>query len=161
MNPRPLGYEHCDARLWHLGRSLVTSLASGNPVQYLAPDPLSLRCLALSRRVRFTNRFTETVLDVRPAVGGLCLPTRTVSSFRTAAARCSRRSGGKPDPWRSVRVVQAGQSHRTGQPGSGAGRSGCCTLVLHCFLAFRVGDAHGPSHRSVEIYGRARYLNAA
>jgi hypothetical protein len=59
-----LGYEHCDARLWHLGRSLVTSLAWGNPVRYLVPEPPSLRCLALSRRVRFTNRFTETVLDV-------------------------------------------------------------------------------------------------
>ena len=60
-----LGYELCDARLWHLGRSLVTSVASGNPVRYLVPEPPSLRCLALSRRVRFTNRFTETVLDAR------------------------------------------------------------------------------------------------
>ena len=65
MNLRPLGYEHCDARLWYLGRSLVTALASGNPARYLVPEPLSLRCLALSRRVWFTNRFTETVLDVR------------------------------------------------------------------------------------------------
>ena len=39
-----------------------------------------------------------------------------------------------------MRVVQAGQSHRTGQPGSGAGRSGCCTLVLHCFRPFRARD---------------------
>lgn len=65
MHLLSLGYEHCDTRLWHLGRSLVTSLASGNPVRYLVPEPPSLRCLALSRRVRFTNRFTETVLDVR------------------------------------------------------------------------------------------------
>ena len=42
MNPRPLGYEHCDARLWHLGRSLVTALASGNPIRYLVPEPPSL-----------------------------------------------------------------------------------------------------------------------
>ena len=30
-----------------------------------------------------------------------------------------------------MKVVQAGQIHRTGQPGSGAGRYGCCALVLH------------------------------
>lgn len=65
LNLRPLGYEHCDARLWHLGRSRVIALASGNPVRYLVPEPPRLRYLALSRRVRFTNRFTETVLDVR------------------------------------------------------------------------------------------------
>ena len=34
-----------------------------------------------------------------------------------------------------MRVVQADQSHRTGRPGSSAGWSGCCTLVLHGFPA--------------------------
>lgn len=37
-----LGCEQCDARLWHLERSLDTALASGNPVRYLAPEPPSL-----------------------------------------------------------------------------------------------------------------------
>ena len=63
--PSSLGYEPYDARLWDLGRSLVTALASGNSIRYLVPVPPSLRCLALSRRIRFTDWFTGTVLDVR------------------------------------------------------------------------------------------------
>jgi hypothetical protein len=33
-----LGYEQCDARLWHLGRSLVTALAPGPVLQAVSDD---------------------------------------------------------------------------------------------------------------------------
>lgn len=79
-----LGYEHCDERLWLLGRSLVTSLASRNLVRYLVPELPSLRSLALSRRVRFTNRFTEPsvvhrwsgVFTSEPVEGNPAFPSR-------------------------------------------------------------------------------------
>jgi hypothetical protein len=65
LNPRPLGYEPYDARLWCLGQSLVGVVTSADRT-----DPVSLRrfrlpCLVLSRRVRFTNRFTEQAIDLR------------------------------------------------------------------------------------------------
>jgi hypothetical protein len=65
MHLLSLGYEHYDVCLRRLGRSLVIALTSVNPVRYLVLELPSLCRLALSRRVRFTNWFTETVLDVR------------------------------------------------------------------------------------------------
>ena len=64
MNPRPLGYEPTDVRLRCLGSSLVTALTSADLRREVVPGLLHLSRLSLSRCVRFTNRFTEPVLDL-------------------------------------------------------------------------------------------------
>ena len=59
MNPRPLGYEPYDLGLSRLALSLagvVTSAGRTNPISLCR---LRLPRPVLSRRVRFTNRFTE------------------------------------------------------------------------------------------------------
>jgi hypothetical protein len=65
LNPRPLGYEPYDVCLCRLGSSLVTALTSIDPRREVFPDLLRLLRLGLSRRVRFTNRFTELTTDLR------------------------------------------------------------------------------------------------
>ena len=60
-----LGYEPTDVRLRCLGQSLVTALTSADLRREVAPGLLHLSRLSLSRRVRFTNRFTKPVLDLR------------------------------------------------------------------------------------------------
>ena len=60
-----LGYEHYDVRLPCLGRSPATVLTSGNPFRGILSGSPRLRCLAQSRRVRFTYWFTEPVLGLR------------------------------------------------------------------------------------------------
>jgi hypothetical protein len=59
LNPRPLGYEPYDARLYRLKRSLVGALTSINLRHEVALGPARLPRLRLSRRVRFTNPFTD------------------------------------------------------------------------------------------------------
>ena len=61
-----LGYEPTDVRLRRLGQSLVTALTSADLRREVVPGLLHLCRLSLSRRVRFTNRFTEPVLEVTP-----------------------------------------------------------------------------------------------
>jgi hypothetical protein len=58
-----LGYEQCDVRLPRFGRSLADAVTSADRVNHGALGRLRLPCLKPFRRVRFTNRFTET--DVR------------------------------------------------------------------------------------------------
>ena len=105
-------------------------------------------------------------LTALEAVGPLCTHLRTSGLEPTFGPRLVRRnqpSGCKPDSWRSVRVVQAGQSHRTGQPGSSAGRYGCCTLVLHCLPPFP-GTRRARTIRSVGVSkssGTVRYWSWA
>ncbi len=65
MNPRPLGYEPTDVRLRCLGQSLVTTLTSTDLRREVVPGLLHLCRLSLSRCVRFTDRFTEPILDLR------------------------------------------------------------------------------------------------
>jgi hypothetical protein len=65
LNPRPLGYEPYDARLCRLGQSLIIALTSADLRREVDSVLQVSRCLKLSRRVRFTNRFTEPVLDLR------------------------------------------------------------------------------------------------
>jgi hypothetical protein len=60
-----LGYEPTDVRLRCLRQSLVTALTSADLVREVVPALLHLCRLSLSRRVRFTNRFTEPGLDLR------------------------------------------------------------------------------------------------
>ena len=60
-----LGYEPYDVRLCRLGQSPVTALTLAGLLREVAPGLLRLPCLSLSRRVRFTNSFTEPVLDLR------------------------------------------------------------------------------------------------
>ena len=63
--PSSLGYEPYDARLRCLGRSLVTVLTSIDLVGDVLWRLLRLPRLSLSRRVWFTNRFMEAVLDLQ------------------------------------------------------------------------------------------------
>jgi hypothetical protein len=68
LNPRPLGYDPYDVRLCRLGRSPVAVLASADSRLVVVPGLLRLPQFTLSRRVRFTNWFTEVVLDLRVSV---------------------------------------------------------------------------------------------
>jgi hypothetical protein len=61
MHLLSLGYEHYDARLPRLGRSPAATLASGNQFRGIMSGLPRLRCIAPSRRVRFTNWFTRVV----------------------------------------------------------------------------------------------------
>ncbi len=65
MNPRPLGYEPYDASLWRLGPSLAGVVTSADRTDPVSPCRLRLPRLVLSRRVRFTNRFTEQAIDLQ------------------------------------------------------------------------------------------------
>ena len=65
MNPRPLGYEPYDARLWCLGPFLVGMVTSADRTSPVSFCRLRLPRLVLSRRVRFTNRFTEQAIDLQ------------------------------------------------------------------------------------------------
>ena len=64
MNPRPLGYEPYDVGLWRLGLYLVGVVTSADRTDPISLCPLCLSCLGLSRRVRFTNRFTKLAFDL-------------------------------------------------------------------------------------------------
>jgi hypothetical protein len=63
-----LGYEPYDARLCRVGQSPVTALASTDWRYEVVYGFLDLPRLALFRTVRFTNRFTTPVLDLRLSV---------------------------------------------------------------------------------------------
>ena len=65
MNLRPLGYEPYDASLWRLGPSLVGVVTSADRTDPVPLRRLRLPRLVLSRSVRFTNRFTEQVIDLQ------------------------------------------------------------------------------------------------
>ena len=63
MGQLSLGYKPYDGRLCRPGRSLVIALASANLRREVVSGLLRLPHLSLSRRVRFTYRFTQPVLD--------------------------------------------------------------------------------------------------
>ncbi len=64
-------------RLRCLEQSLVTALTSADLRREVVPGLLHFSCLSLSRCVRFTNRFTEPVLDLwLSALPGLGLMRR-------------------------------------------------------------------------------------
>jgi|SRR5689334_11534003 len=65
--------EPYDGCLCRLGLSLVTLLTSVDLLREVFSDLLRLLRLSLSRRVRFTNRFTEQAID---------LHFRTSTTFR-------------------------------------------------------------------------------
>ena len=58
MNLRPLGYEHCDARLSRPGESPLAGLASADVRREVVSGLLRLARLGLSRRVPCTNSCT-------------------------------------------------------------------------------------------------------
>jgi hypothetical protein len=60
-----LGYEPYDARLWRPGQSLAGVVTSADRTDYISLRRLRLPRPALSRRVRFINRFTEQAIDLR------------------------------------------------------------------------------------------------
>ena len=65
---RSLGYKPIDVRLRCLGQSLVTALTSADLRRdVVVPGLPHLSRLSLSRCVRFTNRFTDPVLDLWPS----------------------------------------------------------------------------------------------
>jgi hypothetical protein len=65
LNPRPLGYEPYDVRLWRLGPSLAGVVTSADRPGPVSHGRLRLPRLVLSRRVWFTNRFTEQAIDLQ------------------------------------------------------------------------------------------------
>jgi len=77
LNPRPLGYEPYDVCFWCLRQSLAGVVTSADRPGPISLGRLRLPRLVLSRRVRFTNRFTEQAIDLqyphpppRPSVSG-------------------------------------------------------------------------------------------
>jgi hypothetical protein len=62
LNPRPLGYGQCDARLRCLGASHVARLTWPDGQSDVAPDRWRLHRPTLSRCVSFTNPFTSRAL---------------------------------------------------------------------------------------------------
>jgi hypothetical protein len=65
LNPRPLGYEPYDMRLWRPGQSLAGVVNSADKPDPISLGRLRLPRLVLSRCVRFTNRFTEQAIDLQ------------------------------------------------------------------------------------------------
>jgi hypothetical protein len=65
LNPRPLGYEPYDVCLRRLKLSLAGVVTSADRTDPISLGRLRLPRLVLSRRVRFTNRFTEQAIDVQ------------------------------------------------------------------------------------------------
>jgi hypothetical protein len=89
LNLRPLGYEPYDLCLWRLGQSLARVVTSTDRTDPISLCRLRLPRLVLSRRVRFTNRFTETAIDLQfPVPLRGCHPwvRGTVSGFANATA---------------------------------------------------------------------------
>src|SRR5262249_23729005 len=65
LNPRPLGYEPYNTCLSRLWLSLASAVTSADGTEPISLRRLCLPCLKLSRRVRFTNRFTEQAIDLQ------------------------------------------------------------------------------------------------
>ena len=63
-NHPSLGYEHYDTHLWRPGQSLAGAVTSADKPGPISLGRLPLPHLVLSRRVRFTNRFTEQAIDL-------------------------------------------------------------------------------------------------
>ncbi len=94
---RPLGYEPTDVRLRCLGQSLVTALTSADLRREVVPGLLHLSRLSLSRCVRFTNRFTEPVLDLWLSALPRGENTRAPACRFTPSPSAARTSSG-PEP---------------------------------------------------------------
>jgi hypothetical protein len=65
FEPRPLGYEPYDIGLCRLKPSLAGAVTSADRTYPISLRRLRLARLGLSRRVRFTNRFTKPALDLQ------------------------------------------------------------------------------------------------
>jgi hypothetical protein len=92
LNPRPLGYEPYDARLWRLGPSPVTPLASASLRREAVSDLLCLLRLSLSRRVPCTIPCTNLVSDLLAVIPGTAGRAATAAGSavprRMPPARC-------------------------------------------------------------------------
>ena len=64
LNPPPLGYEPYDIGLCRLRQSLAGAVTSTDRTDPISLCRVHLLRLKLSRRVRFTNRFTEQAIDL-------------------------------------------------------------------------------------------------
>jgi len=129
LNPRPLGYEPYDTRLCRLGPSLTGVVTSADRTDQISLRRLRPSRLVLSRRVRFTNRFTKQAIDlqlpapfppfrgchpsVRCTVSGLA--KQLASGMALTRATCRLRS--RPTPGRGALVVitAAGLHRGTGR----------------------------------------------
>ena len=82
-----LGYEPYDDCLSRLGLSLAGAVTSADRTDPISLRRLRLPCLELSRRVRFTNRFTEQAIDLRFTAPSWRLP----SSDTAVTSRLAKR----------------------------------------------------------------------
>lgn len=82
-----MGYEPADVRLRCLGQSLVTALTSADLWREVVLGLPGRSRLSLSRGARFTNRFTEPVLDLRPSA----LPRARTRALRPVGSSRQRR----------------------------------------------------------------------
>jgi len=120
LNPRPLGYEPYDIGLCRLKPSLAGAVTSADRTNPVSLRRLRLPRLKLSRRVRFTNRFTEGRGQARPAPSGMYMyqaPSRSAVVLRaktglTATCKASgsghRRDGPSGNVARQCWVYRAG-----------------------------------------------------
>jgi hypothetical protein len=107
-----LGYEHYDARLCCLGPSPVAMLTSANLWREVVSGRPRLPRLSLSRSVRFTNRFTGSVVDrrltassgtlhrtdTRPLLRGIGTSTWPLTALTGGPVRIRLRSGAASGP---------------------------------------------------------------
>jgi hypothetical protein len=129
LKPRPLSYEPYDPSLCPLERSLAAAVTSADGSALVSHRRLRLPRLVLSRRVRFTNRFTEQ--------GGTSAGSHTLPGLRGQAAdRFNPRikSRARPVSKRSETVPPSDDQDRRalgrrGQSGSVHRRCcpGCCS----------------------------------
>jgi hypothetical protein len=95
LNLRPLGYEHYDVRLRCLRQSLVTAMTSADLRRKVVSGLLHLSRLSPSRRVRFTNRFTERVPDMPVSALAWALTHAPACRFISSpSAACTRSESG-------------------------------------------------------------------
>ena len=108
MNPRPLGYEPYDVRLSRLGPSLDSAVTSADRTDPVSLGRLRLPRLVLSRRVRFTNRFTEQPIDLQFPASLRALPSLRPWARQRVRTRQATASGAASTRDASLPVVPRG-----------------------------------------------------
>jgi hypothetical protein len=132
LDPRPLGHEPYDVRLSRLKASLAGPVTLEDKTDPISLRRLHLPRLVLSRRVRFTNWFTEQAIDLRvPAPSShldgrhssgrrgdrlLVLALAQARSASTATAGANRAAATAPGLETTSAIKQLSASADSGHP---------------------------------------------
>ena len=141
MNPRPLGYDPYDICLSRPKPSLTDAATSTDRTDPISLHRLRLSRLGLSRRVRFTNRFTKQAPDLHflhlrhsLATRGCYESSRSVRSFGLAWIRALAAVHCDPAPADGVaafvsRVAGPNRITSPGRSGTGSVQAGPTRLT--------------------------------